>query len=54
MNDWSLQECVRAPLHRPIDVGLSPKDGTLYALDFGQFEMAPGGRLVAKPGTGGL
>src|SRR5262245_37024001 len=53
MNDWSLYELVGAPSHRPIDVGLSTNDGTLYALDFGQFEMASGGWLVGKPGTGG-
>lgn len=54
MNDWSLQELVRARLHRPIDVGMGPKDQALYVVDFGQFEMAPHGRLVAEPGTGGL
>ena len=54
MRDWSLHELVRDPLHRPIDVALFRKDGSLYALDFGEFEMASAGRLIANPGTGGL
>ena len=54
MSDWSLHELVGDPLHRPIDIGLGTKDGSLYALDFGQFEMGSGGRLAAEPGSGGL
>jgi glucose/arabinose dehydrogenase len=54
MNDWSLHQIIGDPLQRPIDVGLGPRDSSLYALDFGHFEMASGGRLMAKPGSGGL
>jgi glucose/arabinose dehydrogenase len=54
MDDWSIHELVADPFHRPIDVGMDPRTGVLYALDFGEFEMAMGGELVARPGTGGL
>ena len=54
MNDWSLHELVGAPLHRPIDVGLSTKDGALYALDLRSVRDGIGWSVVAKPGTGGL
>ena len=50
--DWSLHPVLRDPLTRPIDVRFSPSDGSLHVLDFGQFEMEPGGGVVAEPGTG--
>lgn len=51
--DWSMEQVCAEPLIRPIDVGFHPADGCLYILDFGWFEMVPGG-LEARPGSGAL
>jgi glucose/arabinose dehydrogenase len=40
-------------VYRPIDVGFRPGDGSLYVIDFGQFEMSETG-VKATPGTGCL
>jgi glucose/arabinose dehydrogenase len=49
-----LQPLPMEGLARPIDVAYHPVDGRLYILDFGHFEMLPGGRLDATPGSGTL
>jgi glucose/arabinose dehydrogenase len=36
---WSLHPFLTGPLLRPIDVRFHPRDGMLYVLDFGYFEM---------------
>ena len=51
--DWSMEQVVASQLARPIDVAFHPGDGSLYVLDFGRFEMVPGG-LEAGPGSGGI
>lgn len=51
--DWSMQQVCTEHLIRPIDVGFHPADGRLYILDFGWFEMMPGG-LEAQAGSGAL
>ena len=40
------------PLARPIDVAFHPVTGTLFALDFGEFELGAAGQVWAKPGSG--
>jgi Glucose / Sorbosone dehydrogenase len=37
--DWSVHSFINGPFFRPIDIRLNPRDGSLYILDFGQFEM---------------
>lgn len=54
--DWSLHAvdpALAGPVHRPIDVRVHPSDGAVYVLDFGEFEMGPGG-VEARAGTGAL
>jgi glucose/arabinose dehydrogenase len=52
--DWSTRPLPGGPkTHRPIDVAVSPADGALYVLDFGQFEMSDHG-VRAQPGSGCL
>jgi glucose/arabinose dehydrogenase len=46
-------EVFRQPLARPIDVR-NDREGTPHVLDFGRFEMGPGGNLLAEPGSGAL
>jgi glucose/arabinose dehydrogenase len=41
-------------LERPIDVRVDPSGRWLYVLDFGAFEMAGGGRVEARAGSGGV
>jgi glucose/arabinose dehydrogenase len=48
----TLTSLVGTPLARPIDVAFSPVDGFPYVVDFGDFEMRPGGGIDARPGTG--
>jgi glucose/arabinose dehydrogenase len=50
---WSVEYLDVGPLERPIDVGFSPRDGSLHLLDFGRFEMTATG-VVAEPGSGKL
>lgn len=52
--DWSLHPLVTGPLARPIDVRFNPIDGSLYILDFGQFEMHSEGGVVAQAQSGKL
>lgn len=52
--DWSLHPFVQTNLLRPIDVRFNPTDGALYVLDFGAFEMLPGGGVSAEPESGKL
>jgi glucose/arabinose dehydrogenase len=49
--DGSLHRIDLGPLHRPIDVRVH--DGSVYVLDFGEFEMAPG-RVDAVAGSGAV
>lgn len=51
---WSLSPVVSDPLARPIDVRFNPADGSLYILDFGQFEMDAVRGVVAQPQSGKL
>ena len=51
-SDWSMHPLARAPLRRPIDVAFDA-DGSLWVLDFGEFEMSEGG-VQAEAGTGVL
>jgi len=39
---------------RPIDVRFSPQTGELHVLDFGDFEMGPEGKVLARRGSGKL
>jgi glucose/arabinose dehydrogenase len=52
--DWSLHAVdpvLAGPFRRPIDVRVH--DGAVWVLDFGEFEMSPGG-VEARAGTGAL
>ena len=51
-SDWSIHPLLRGPLRRPIDVCFGPA-GSLYVLDFGEFEMSERG-VEAEVGTGVL
>ncbi|MBW3651414.1 MAG: PQQ-dependent sugar dehydrogenase [Actinobacteria bacterium] len=51
-SDWSMHPLLRGPLRRPIDVCFDAT-GSLYVLDFGEFEMSERG-VEAQPGTGVL
>lgn len=51
-SDWSMHPLARAPLRRPIDVAFAA-DGSLWVLDFGEFEMSERG-VQAEAGTGVL
>lgn len=53
-SDWSLHPFVASPLARPIDVRVNPKDGAVYILDFGRFEVNEDRAVVAEPETGAL
>jgi glucose/arabinose dehydrogenase len=44
--DWAVYPVAAAPLARPIDVRFHPWDGSLYILDFGNFEMDQHGVLA--------
>jgi glucose/arabinose dehydrogenase len=48
--DWSIHAAA-GPFRRPIDVRV--QDGAVWVLDFGEFEMGPGG-VEAQAGTGAL
>jgi glucose/arabinose dehydrogenase len=51
--DWSIHAVGVGPFRRPIDVRVHPLEGAVYVLDFGEFEMGPGG-VEAQAGTGAL
>jgi glucose/arabinose dehydrogenase len=54
--DWSLHPVAAVaagPFRRPIDVRVHPFEEALYVLDFGEFEMGPGG-VEARAGSGAL
>ncbi len=51
--DWSMHPVEAGPFRRPIDVRVHPLEGAVYVLDFGEFEMGPGG-VEAQAGTGAL
>jgi len=53
LKDGSMHSTPPFPCERPIDVAFDPA-GNLYVMDFGQFEIAPGKGVVARPGSGGL
>jgi glucose/arabinose dehydrogenase len=50
---WSLHGTGAGPFRRPIDVRVQESEGAVYVLDFGDFEMGPGG-VEARAGTGAL
>ena len=50
---WSIHRTLAGPFRRPIDVRVHPRDGAVYVLDFGEFEMGPGG-VEARAGSGAL
>jgi glucose/arabinose dehydrogenase len=52
-SDWSLHPVEGMPFRRPIDVRVHPFEEVVYVLDFGEFEMGPGG-VEARAGTGAL
>ncbi|SRR5579883_218744 len=52
--DWTLHPLVGEPLARPIDVRFDPLGGSLYILDFGEFEMDARQGVVAKARSGKL
>ena len=49
-----LSPALKGELERPIDVRFNPRDGDLYILDFGHFEMNAEGGMKATAGTGAL
>ena len=50
--DWSLHAVELEPFHRPIDVRIDPAGRYFYVLDFGEFELRPGGvKATAASGT---
>jgi glucose/arabinose dehydrogenase len=51
--DWSLHPIDTVTLQRPIDVR-ADRQGTLYVLDFGRYEIRPGGIVSAEASTGAL
>ncbi|HEX6038790.1 hypothetical protein [Longimicrobium sp.] len=52
---WTAHPVADVPaLHRPIDVAFHPHTGQAWVLDFGAFELAPGGRMDARPGSGAV
>lgn len=53
-SDWSLHPMVSGPLARPIDVRFNPLDGTMYLLDFGEFEMTDERKVAASAQSGKL
>ena len=50
--DWSVEIFAEGCFARPIDVRFSPAEGRLYVLDFGEFEMGPKGKVMARRGSG--
>ena len=50
---WTIHKTLAGPFRRPIDVKVHPRDGAVYVLDFGEFEMGPGG-VEARAGSGAL
>lgn len=52
--DWSLHPIENGlPWRRPIDVRVHPFEESVYVLDFGEFELQPGG-VAARAGSGAL
>lgn len=54
-SDWTQHVLLTDEMKRPIDVRFNPVDGSLWVLDFGDFEMEnrhSGVEVVAKPGSG--
>lgn len=54
LRDWSVEVFSEHCFARPIDVRFSPQNGELHVLDFGDFEMGPEGRVMARRGSGKL
>ena len=52
--DWSVEVFAEHCFARPIDVRFSPQTQELHVLDFGDFEMGTGGRVMARRGSGKL
>jgi len=54
LRDWSVEVFAQHCFARPIDVRFSPQTRELHVLDFGDFEMGPKGRVMARRGSGKL
>ena len=55
--DWTQRVVTTDRIHRPIDVRFNPADGSLWVVDFGQFEMegrSSGVAVVAEPASGAV
>ena len=52
--DWSVHELAAFGANRPIDVAFSPVSGSIYVVDFGEFEMTAGSGPRARAGSGCL
>jgi glucose/arabinose dehydrogenase len=50
--DWSVEVFAEQCFARPIDARFAPKSRELHVLDFGEFEMGPKGRVMARRGSG--
>jgi len=54
-SDWAQHILTSTEVHRPIDVRFNPKDGSLWIVDFGEFEMEGGSsgvEVVSEAGSG--
>lgn len=52
IRDWSVELFAEHCFARPIDARFSPQTGALHVLDFGEFEMGPNGKVMARRGSG--
>jgi hypothetical protein len=50
--DWCVELFAEHCFHRPIDARFAPGTGELHVLDFGEFEMGPNGKVMARRGSG--
>jgi len=50
--DWSVELFAEHCFARPIDARFAPRTGELHVLDFGEFEMGPKGKVMARRGSG--
>ncbi|MGN6033711.1 MAG: PQQ-dependent sugar dehydrogenase [Thermomicrobiales bacterium] len=56
-SDWKQHILLTEGMHRPIDVRFNPKDGSLWIVDFGAFEMegrSSGVEVVSEAASGGV
>lgn len=52
--NWTLHPVKAGPFQRPIDVRIDPAGEAAYVVDFGEYELATGGVVRAKAGTGAI